>query len=899
MSLLLLTAQALALPLCELPDTPPGSPEARAAAALVGRKALSLADLTRHGLPVPAAGVITTNAYRQALAAPGLAGAVAHATNAPELVREAALAVVHQALLEAPLPEAVEQAIAATYRQLGGAVAVRSSGVAEDLEGASFAGLYETYLHVTGEAEVIEAVRRCWASAWSPRVATYARRQEIGPAEMAMAVVVQRMVDAEVAGVLFTLDPITGREEHMRVEACFGLGEALVAGKVQPDRFLIDRRTGKALETEIAFKGMKLARRDAGGVEEVALAEGAGRRPTLSAAQLAELARLGRAAQAYYGAPQDLEWALEGGKLQLVQSRPITTIAYTGIEGEWTTADFKDGGVAASVCAPYMASLYDRIFQHTSGTYLKGIKLLRHDRPIDWYRVFYGRPYWNVAEIKRCMTLVPGFNERHFDRGLGIEGAYDGDGHVTPTNLFTIAGALPVLFALQADYQRRLQANAEFVARFDAAIAPRYDADPAALEREALVARFRQLVLADYFETESTYFYTVYNVNNAKMDFMVELDKANRSAKPPLDVLTLLSGLKDVPHLEPLRDLWAIAGQIRGDAGLYALFTTTPAERLQDRLLASPHAPFWDVIARFLHAHRHHSVAELDITRPRWDEDPTFVLQTLQGYVAAHDPERDPDAIAERQHAAYQAERARAEAHFAARGFFAKRAGAAFFAQLDRVRAYAWWREALRDRSSRMYALVRRETLAVARLLSREGALAAPDDVWFLELDDLLALTDGRLPPEDARRLIAERREDFLGFRNFKNPNELGRRFKPGGPAPNQAPDGSLAGIPSSPGVVTARVRVIPTIQDGAALQAGEVLVTQFTDPGWTPLFSAIAGVVTETGGLLSHAAVIAREYGIPAVLAVPGATRALKTGDWVRLDGAAGTVTQVEPPEA
>lgn len=899
MSLQLLTTQALALPLADLPDTPPGSAESRAAAGLVGRKALSLADLTRHGLPVPAAAAITTNAYRAVLAAPVIAGAVRHALEAPPLVRDAAFAAVHQLLQEAPLPEAVENAIRVTYAQLGGAVAVRSSGVAEDLEGASFAGMYESYLHVNGEDEVLRAVRRCWASAWSPRVVAYATKKGIVPAEMAMAVVLQRMVDAEVAGVLFTLDPISGREEHMRVEACFGLGEALVAGKVQPDRFLLDRRSGKALETEIALKGLKLSRHPDGGLEEVALAEGAGRRPTLAAAHLRELARLGRAAQAYYGTPQDLEWALAENQLFLVQSRPITTIGYAGIEGEWTTADFKDGGVSASVCAPYMASLYDSIFQHTSGAYLKGIKLLRHDRPIDWYRVFYGRPYWNVADIKRCMFRVPGFNERNFDRGLGIEGVYPGDGHVTPTNPLTLLGALPVLFALKADYKRRLADNAAFVKRFDTAIAPHYEPDPAGLERDALVARFKRLVLTDYFETESTYFYTVYNVNNAKMDFMVELDKANKTARPALDVLTLLSGLKDVPHLEPLRDLWEIADRVRTDAELTRLVLGSPAEQLKDRLLASSHAPFWEVLAEFLHTHRHHATAELDITQPRWDEDPTFVLQTLQGYVQAHDPDRDPVRVNERQHAAYLAERERAEAHFRSRGLFGKLAAGDFFATLDLVRTYAWWRESLRDRSSRMYALIRRETLSVARLLSREGTLATPEDIWFLEMNDVVALLDGRLSPDEAARSIAERREDFLGFRHFQNPNELGRRFKIGGTAPQTAADGALTGIPCSPGVVTARVRVLPTIQDGAQLQAGELLVTKFTDPGWTPLFSTIAGVVTETGGILSHAAVIAREYGIPAILAVPGATQALKTGDWVRIDGAAGTVTPVSEPQA
>ncbi|MDB5101583.1 MAG: phosphoenolpyruvate synthase/pyruvate phosphate dikinase [Cyanobacteria bacterium RYN_339] len=834
--------------LADAPVVAPGSPAEALLAGLIGRKALGLAQLQQHGLPVPPAGAITTAAYAAML------GPLEGDTAA--------------ALLTAPLPEGLETAIGLLYEQLGrGKVAVRSSGAAEDLAGASFAGMYESYLDVDGEAAVIAAVRRCWASAWTERVATYAERQGIAQRDLAMGVVIQRLVPADAAGVMFTLDPTTGREDALRVEAVHGLGEALVQGTAQPDGYVIRRRDGRALDVTLVAE-----------------------RPVLEASQLEALAALGRQAQAFYGCPQDVEFAFAAGKLWLLQSRPITTVNFTGIEGEWTTADFKDGGVSASVCSPYMWSLYDSIWQVTMPTYLRQIKLLRHHDPVLWGRVFYGRPYWNCGEVKRALHRVPGFNERTFDRDLGIEGAYEGDGTVIPTTPWTILGALPTLFALGVAYDERLAQNAAFKQAFEG-IAERYAADPAGLPREALAARYRQLVREDYFVTESAYFYTIYNTSNAKLDFKVELDKVNEGLEQPLSYLELLSGLQDLSHLRPLRDLWTLAGAAPRD-----LVLNTPAEQLQGVLSAQAPA-FWDRLAGFLFKYRHHAMAELDITQPRWDEDPVFVLRTLQSYVATYAPERDPSRSSERQFQVYLDELRRAEGVFKGKDPLTrlvaygnlKGVEDGFFAKLHRCRQYAWWREEMRDLSSRMYALIRRETLAVARVLTHEGTLERVDDIWFLRFAEVIDLLAGG----DVRALVAERREYNAGWTRFENPNELGSRFKQGGPA--FPAEGALVGIGCSPGRVKARVRVVSAIGEAHKLEPGEVLVTKFTDPGWTPLFSSLAAVVTETGGVLSHAAVIAREYGIPAVLAVPGATQRLRDGQWVLVDGQAGTVTLVE----
>ncbi|MBC7544108.1 MAG: aminotransferase class III-fold pyridoxal phosphate-dependent enzyme, partial [Candidatus Sericytochromatia bacterium] len=743
-------------------------------------------------------------------------------------------------------------------------------------------------------AALLRAVRHCWSSMWSDRVAVYLARKGIGHEHLGMGVVVQRLVDAEVSGVLFTVDPTTGIEEHLRAEACFGLGEALVSGRVTPDRFLIHRQTGKSLETVIANKEIRMVRLVDGGVAETALSEAEGSKPTLSDDHLSELARIGRQVQAYYGCPQDIEWVLAAGTIALVQSRPITTIAYNGIAGEWTTADFKDGGVSARVCSPYMWSLYDYIWQQSMPGYFRDIKLLRHHEPIRWGRVFYGRPYWNLGEVKRCLHRVPGFNERNFDRDLGIEGIYEGDGTVIPVNALTIAKAIPVLIALTGDYKRRIKTNQAFLAEFDT-LARHYESDPATLDKGGLYARYKRLVETDYFRTESTYFYTIYNTSNAKLDFKVELDKANKQIDEPLSYLKLLSGLQNMRHLDPMRDLWVIANTVRADVALRATVDRTHADALADAL-ATEHAEFWSDMLAFLDKYSHHSVAELDITQPRWNEDVTFVMQTLKAYVTSYDPDRDPVVMSQRQHDVYQAEYRRAEVYFSQRGIWGIPAAKGFFGKLELLRTYSWWREELRDRSSRMYAMIRRDTRAVATLFVQAELLQQPEDIWYLTWRDIIAVMDGALSGAGAQAMVTSRREDGDGYRHFTNPNELGRRFAVGrSMGPTVTTEGALVGTPCSPGLVKARVRLIPTIQDGDRLRAGEILVTQFTDPGWTPLFNSIAGVITEAGGILSHAAVIAREYGIPAVLAVPGVTGVLRDGQWVLLDGHSGTIMPLD----
>jgi len=876
--------------------------------SLVGSKGLSLGVMRRAGLPVPDGFCVTTEGMRAFIReSPGLEARL------DEIAREAGagalslkeswafLGETRQHICAAPVPERIVAAVRAAYQALSGAagdavVAVRSSGAKEDLEGASFAGQYETFLNVEGEAALLDAIRRCWASVWRNRVLQYAAQKAGGvSADLAMCVVVQRLCRAEVAGVLFTVNPLSGKDKETLIESCFGLGEALVSGKVNADRFVVDVRTGAVLSRAIAEKKLRVVPIKAG-VQEEHVPEAEQRLPSLDDARCAALAAIGARVQEHYRRPMDLEWGIEGGQVFLLQARPITKLTFPPDFGEWTTANFKDGGVASDVCTPFMASLYREIFGSTMNHHWREIRLLPEGRDVDWLLVSFARPYWNVGEVKRCMLGVPGFIERDLDSDLGMSIHYEGKGIVVPWSLGIVLRALPTLLAVRRLYKERLAAAKAFVAPFLLEF-ERWDAiDLASLDDTAFGTRYDELMNGLYKRTESAYFLTVYSLGMSKVDFKVVFDQANAAAKGALSYLNLVVGLRDIAHLRPFQDLCRLAEEERA--------TKKPAD-----------------LAAFVKKYRHHSTRELDITVPRWGEDPSFVEEIYARYVSGGDGGRDPVRQSENQRSVFEAERRKIDALLRWRPILKWK----LLQGLRRIRDYTWWREEMRDCSIRAYWLVRKWTLEAGRRAVAKGILAAPAEAFLLEKDDAVKLAKGALDAAKARADVAWARRYMASFKSFEIPPEVGSRKvyeeaaakgyieagaavgaerrtpRPGAQKALSGPGGGapgnrvLTGVGGSPGRIRAKGRVVRRLEEGKKVEKGDVLVTVFTDPGWTPLLSLVSAIVTETGGLLSHAAVISREYGIPAVLACTGAAQAIQDGDELIIDGTAGTVEIVK----
>jgi pyruvate,water dikinase len=590
-----------------------------------------------------------------------------------------------------------------------------------------------------------------------------------------MDVIVQRMIEPDLAGVAFTVNPVTGSEDVV-IEACEGLGDALLAGHRTP------------LDSD-----HPLLRQH---------------RP--------EIERVARRIQRHFGAPQDIEFAVQGGTLYVLQSRPITRITFDPAIGEWTNADYRDGGVSSGACTPIMGSLYEYAFQRALIGYLREMKLL--DGDFQASRMFFGRPYWNLGAVKRCLAKLPGFVERRFDEDLAIEVQYEGDGIHTPVTAFTVARAFPVIRAIGRLIDRQEAIDREFLSSGFDAIDRKYDPLPPDVERS-----FRELVERDYLTTEVNYFRTIFCASLAKLDFT--------DSFPTADYGQLVAALPEIRHLAPTRAIREMAG--RGEVD----------------------------VAELMRRFRHHSRRELDLRAPRWDEDRPFVEELVASYRGSAGDDPRP---------AYEAARRQATA---AVPWYRR---ASFARKLDRLRRFVWLREEMRDLSTRLYYQIRRHLLAIAE---RRGL---GDDIFFMTFQEIIA---------DERGNIERRREVFESYRHFKAPNEIGARF----PFRPNAGGDALQGIGASQGQVRGVARVARSVEEAARVEKGAILVCPFTDPGWTVTLDRVAGVVTETGGLLSHAAVICREYGIPAVLAIPRATERIRDGQTILIDGGRGSVELVE----
>ena len=866
------------------------SPDARRL-DVVGGKTANLAELTAAGFAVPPAFCVTTAAYRDAAAAAGIEEVLV--AGGSDLAGSA-----RAALLATPIAPEVAEAVTEAYAALGTdvPVAVRSSATAEDLPGASFAGQQDTYLNIVGTEALLDAVRRCWASLWTDRAVAYRDTAGIDQHTVALAVVVQKMVDVQVAGVLFTADPVSGTRTRTVIDAAPGLGEAVVSGAVNPDHILVE---GDRIDYSPGDKLVAIRALPGGGTERVELAADAGH--ALSDAQVRELAALGRAVERHYGTPQDIEWALDtSGAFLLTQARPITTLYPVPSATRPGRRAYMNFSLAQGLTRP-ITPLGIAAFRIVAATASREVFRFPADDEIGptAFATAGGRTFIDVTEAlrnkvgRRLLPKVFGVMEAR--SGVVIQRLLDDPAFAprTGSERAFVRKVARVLVHYRIPPQMALALASPRAARrrIDRIGAGVYGREPLP-DGATPVARIDHAaaVLRDCFPMLPT-------VVPSAGAGLAMLGLARVLAGPAIDTPTVHELLRSLPHngtTEMDLELWALAVRLREDPeSARALAEAPPAElatRWADGLLPRVAQ---EGLTAFLTAHGHRAVAEIDLGMPRWWDDPTYVLGVIANYLRLTDPTQAPDAVFARGAAAGDA--AVVDVVAAVRQRSAVRAAVTGWA-LRRMRELAGLRETHKDYLVRLFAVARAEFVAVGRDLVGRGLLDHADDVVWLDLVELRRAVGGA----DLREQIRERRADY--------DRELQRRHVPrivlsDGTEPEAlataavAADGALTGTAASAGTVTGIARVVldPV---GAHLEPGEILVVPSTDPGWTPLFLTAGGLVMEMGGSNSHGAVVAREYGIPAVVGVPDATVAISTGDRITVDGAAGIVTPVAAAE-
>ena len=840
----------------------------------VGGKGSSLARLAAAGLPVPPGFHITTTAYRLFVARHGLQeqilAAVSMASPDQPATCDVAAQTIAALFAQHPMPDEVASAIRQAYTRLGGGdlpVAVRSSATAEDLPDLSFAGQQETYLNMHGEAQVLDAVKRCWASLWTARAIGYRIRNHIAAASVSLAVVVQELVPAEAAGILFTANPVTGVHDQIMINAAWGLGEAIVGGLVTPDTVVVDKNSGAIVTSEINEKDVMTVRKPIGTLEEPVPAD---RRmqAVLSPTQARELARLGVRIEELYGQPMDIEWVLSADRFFIAQARPITTLhnKNQGIDAWndsltvdclWTRGNA--GEAVPDVMTPCSWSLLQIVIADMMPTlYIGGYSPIGN---------IGGRFYMNLSPLM-TMVAAAGMNRKRLFESIGDIFGHVPDDLEIPLLPVSRWNVFRTVLPATLRNRRRIRGNVKRLPAFLATAPARCEELLKRIKAASSptdLTRLWQDELLPYLH-ECNYMLEAGSKGDGGA--FIKVRNTLRKLVGEADTNTLLlatdSGTNQLASLGPLQGLTQL---MRGEI---------------DR-------------ATFTRQYGHHSPHLFEISYPRPAEDPHWIDQQLAGLREAP---TDIMTLLARQKAAQAAAWDRFQHRY-------PRQAAKLRGKIARARTSAHEREATRSEQARVLWPLRAFVL-------RAGALTGyGEKLFFLSLGEILALLEGS---DTALSSIADRQAIYAGycalpsypvlirghfdpFQWAANPQRRSDVFDASG---KSIPSGdAITGFPGAPGTVEGRARVVLTVEEGEQLQSGEILVTTVTNIGWTPLFPRAVAVVTDVGAPLSHAAIVARELGIPAVVGCGNATMRLHTGDWLRVNGELGTVEIIRVAQA
>jgi len=848
--------------------------------ALVGGKGANLGELARiEDIHVPEGFCLSTAAFQRIMGeTPALENLLDKLARLKVEERDKISDVsgeLRQVIENLPIPADIQDALAGELARLGAdkAYAVRSSATAEDLPTASFAGQQDTYLNVIGEAAILQHISLCWASLFTERAVTYRMQNGFDHRKVQLAVVVQQMIFPQVAGILFTADPVTGNRKVLSIDASFGLGEALVAGLVNPDHYKV--RDGAIIDQQIATKQVAIYATAAGGTQEEALPPEAQQRQALSDAQILQLARVGRTIEAHFGAPQDIEWCLAEETFYLVQSRPITTL--------FPIPEANDGENHV-----YLSVAHQQMMTDPMKPLGLAFFLLTTRAPMrkagGW--LFVDVTQQLASPTSRAMLL----------KGMGQHDPLMKD-------------ALQTIIA-RDDFIKMAPAEAAAPSRSGgppAAVQPPDPHDPTIVA--ALIAQ-SQRSLAALSQTIQT------KTGLALLDFIREdLQEAQKLLFDPQSAAVFMAAINASAWLNEKMQEWlgeknaadtlsqSVPHNITSEMGLALLDVADalrPYPAVIDYLPRANAATFWAGLAAvtggaeaaraltaFLDQYGMRGAGEIDLTKPRWRENPMMLVPLLLGNLKNFAPGESQRRFAQ----------GRAEAVAKAQALLARLAvlpdGAQKVAEtkhnIDLLRNFIGYREYPKFGLVSRYFIYKQALRQEADRLVAANLLQEQADIDYLTFDELREVI--RTHHVDYQ-LIQQRKAEYQHYETLTPPRVITSdgEIVTGAYQRENLPAGALVGLPVSSGVIEGRARVLFTMA-AAELAEGDILVTRFTDPSWTPLFVAIKGLVTEVGGLMTHGAVIAREYGLPAVVGVENATKLIKDGQRIRVHGTDGYI--------
>lgn len=880
-----------------------------------GGKGANLGHLAQAGFLVPPGFCVLSRAYEMFLETSNLVKHIQEvidgiAFNHLPDVEEGA-AGIREMIESTPMPEPIEREIIAAYLELtadegeDALVAVRSSVGTRDLSATSFPGQMDTYHNLRGVEEVLIKVRECWASAFSYAALVNRHARNIGHFDVFIAPVVQLMVAAESAGVIFTVNPLDNNPEQMAVNACLGLGESVVSGQSNCDHFVVDRNSAEVLEEEIAGKDFKiiLDSRKGEGNRKVSLNDEERHSPSISREQISEVVKMARAIEDSYGTPQDIEWAFKDSVLYVLQSRKITTTDDVGREevesaeewicefdtsvdplfDEFTLSNISE--VLPGVLTPMSIADIDCLdygFVKTN----TDLGLMKHIKPmkeLTFLDIFYGRCHLNLSVVKAMLTQLPGANIKEFDRrdtSQGEKGLY----RPTPRNLLILPGILARLFYYAVVIPKEAQAlGDEYSERILEAKKIDYENAPYneifdKIE-ESRGKLFRAMALHIMIsQLAVTYF-----------DFLCKITAKWLDDDRGMLAARLVTGLQSLESARPSTYIWDLSRMIKASETLRGIFESNEPGDILGLLEedASPQAEeFLDSLQSFLGDFGYRGIFESEAMMLNWDEDPSYLFAAIKNYLDA-DPDNSPRNIASRQ----EKERDQAMQEAMSRLKGSQRFTLRYL--IKQAQTFISLREYMKSILVKGLTHGKKVFRVVSRRMVEQGLLADPDDIYFLTSREVEALAKGRAENIPVEEMIARRRKEYERNLTVILPEHSKGRPRPLTPQELEIKEEveTLSGIGVSPGKVTGKARVITDPLRNAEIRPGEILVAPVTDAAWSPLFVTASATVVEVGGALSHGSIVAREFGIPCVVNASAATRIIKTGQMITVDGSQGRV--------
>ncbi|HEY9898642.1 MAG TPA: phosphoenolpyruvate synthase [Pantanalinema sp.] len=874
----------------------------------LGGKALNLRELSAQGLPVPPWAIVPTGMFKRFMASSGLEAVIRTLVAGldfarPEAARTAS-ETIRRLFESSEIPEAMARELKRAYRDQFASeafVAVRSSALGEDGAKDSFAGQMDSFLFVKGTEGVLKAIKGCWASAYSERAIAYRHLKGLDPVGAEVAVIVQEMVNADVSGVMFTADPLTGDRDAAVINGTYGLGEGIVSGALDTDSFTVNKKT-RQLTTETVNKPKKVsfASRRGHGTYEANVAAEQQDIPCLTEAQAQALADLGMRIEAHFGKPQDIEWALADGRLYILQARPITNLkvpqATAGKEIIWDNSNITESysGVTSPLTFSFASHAYNIVYNQVSA--VLGIPEETIKANEQTYRnllgLVRGRVFYNLGNWYQMTSLLPGFNynKGFMDQMMGVK--EKAEYQKGEKNYSELPKLLYVCWRVLDNYRRIDKTVAWFQGNFESAYAHYKTYDWKGMRPDEIKVAFHELEQKLLWQWKAPILTDI-----SAMVFYGVIKKlcvswcGDETGSLQND---LLCGEGEIESTEPTKAIMRMAIAAREDEALRAFFESHHEREIWGLLQADERfGAMRERVQDFLDRYGYRCMNELKLEEKNLKEDPSFVFAMVKNYLKM--PSLDIAAMEANE------KRIRTEAEALIR----KKLGSnplryAFFKWvLMNARRHVKNRENMRFARTKIFGLLRDMFQSIGRTFAGWDLLDDAQDVFYLNLDEIWGFIQGTATSTNLRGLAALRKAEFARYRA----EDIDDRFKTFGtvhfanhfvgeqPADQADHDPNvLKGISCCPGVVKGKVRVIRSPEDDMRLN-GEILVAERTDPGWVPLYPAASGLLIERGSILSHSAIVARELGLPTIVGIKGLTRRVQDGQVVEMDARQGTV--------